>query len=959
MGEFDFWQKWGLELNDRQFANVFTALGILAATSSDSQDSGQNEPQFADDAAKELYNKDLRKAIADPFANSRNDKLMVPWSFPIHNRCVKIGTRLVILSSMNPLGIAKVWESLSNDWLYSEARLRITSYPKTESIRVWFRLLFEATPPREAAYIEFDAAQAQFHLKLPLRLGYLEGNTAEASLKSARSLWPANELSRDVQIDRENANCDVLLFSGSISQLLKILLEIPVPQKTNLFIVRGSFEDDLAVMSQRLSAIAAEGRASGFVFLDPAVPDEVLGKAINRFVENLSHNQPVDVAVSEAFAKSYPTDPVIFLSNDVAMFQLVHILAKICSRLTSLPKAARPQIKSDSLRRMGIPVDEETDDVTIPETAAKKLEEHRSAIRFDSEDSGALSMANMSDAITATENEIVDEKQQQRFLQNQIFVKVAGKFVEERRAFQRGVPTHIRVRIGLPDEKWSGLAEGFPEEKLPQDQTEWRLTVVLTEPNHLKEALRKSIKLPRFGSSTECEFRIQPGEHRIFEGRITVLHRGRVLQTAVLKGNVVDAGNDIPTDSSIEFIDRIAVKSHIGDLEERRQFDLAVILNHTTDDRPRLTAIASNHAWCVDLDECKKIASDINIALSKIANSVEDYSKGVNSDKNRMLLIELANLGNALHWSIVGEQLKLSGNWPDIAKLEYIQIVSTKSDAIVPFEFIYDYEPPHDDAKPCPSWQDALTKGSCLSNCQMDKAKYVCPLGFWGIRKVVERHDLTPELAQDGKDFYLQSEPPRNRMILSLTGTAVVAASANVEDAAFVPVLSACTERLGTAPQKAKDWEDWATLVQQYKPHVLIALTHTDGDGIKATLEIGGKTIRSNQIEEIHVRPEGEEGYPLVALLGCDTSGTALEYGSHVRWFRRKGAGVVIGTIATVFGGHATKVAEMFIKGLKQDNAASERLGEVIRSIKRQALLEGMLMVLCIVAYGDADWKLQ
>ena len=43
---------------------------------------------------------------------------------------------------------------------------------------------------------------------------------------------------------------------------------------------------------------------------------------------------------------------------------------------------------------------------------------------------------------------------------------------------------------------------------------------------------------------------------------------------------------------------------------------------------------------------------------------------------------------------------------------------------------------------------------------------------------------------------------------------------------------------------------------------------------------------------------------------------------------------------------------------LPQDGATPQRLGEAMRAAKRQALLEGLLMPLCLVAYGDADWSL-
>jgi hypothetical protein len=70
------------------------------------------------------------------------------------------------------------------------------------------------------------------------------------------------------------------------------------------------------------------------------------------------------------------------------------------------------------------------------------------------------------------------------------------------------------------------------------------------------------------------------------------------------------------------------------------------------------------------------------------------------------------------------------------------------------------------------------------------------------------------------------------------------------------------------------------------------------------------------------------------------------------------GASVVIGTVATVFGKHATSVANMLVKKLTKEREEHERLGEIMRIIKREAVADGILMALCVVAFGDADWKL-
>ncbi len=98
--------------------------------------------------------------------------------------------------------------------------------------------------------------------------------------------------------------------------------------------------------------------------------------------------------------------------------------------------------------------------------------------------------------------------------------------------------------------------------------------------------------------------------------------------------------------------------------------------------------------------------------------------------------------------------------------------MSTRTDATVPFEFIYDHQVPDDDARVCPNWREAFRQGRCLESCGGGSEKAVCPLGFWGLRKVIERHQVSPELAADGKELFLQSEPGRESADLPLGGTA-------------------------------------------------------------------------------------------------------------------------------------------------------------------------------------------
>jgi hypothetical protein len=72
-----------------------------------------------------------------------------------------------------------------------------------------------------------------------------------------------------------------------------------------------------------------------------------------------------------------------------------------------------------------------------------------------------------------------------------------------------------------------------------------------------------------------------------------------------------------------------------------------------------------------------------------------------------------------------------------------------------------------------------------------------------------------------------------------------------------------------------------------------------------------------------------------------------------------RGAAAVVGTIATVLAEDSAQVAARLMRGLTLSDAVpSRRLGEAIRELKRRALLDGELMPLCLVGFGDADWLL-
>jgi len=384
------------------------------------------------------------------------------------------------------------------------------------------------------------------------------------------------------------------------------------------------------------------------------------------------------------------------------------------------------------------------------------------------------------------------------------------------------------------------------------------------------------------------------------------------------------------------------------------------VLNHTNTGQPRSVALADNRAWISDLTEAAAVVKEISANLVPIAKSAADFAEGIEGEKGRALLIQLARSGVLLRRFLVRDQLNAAGNRPEVARQEYVQVVSTRHDAVIPFEFIYDFDAPEKTAVLCEKWKTGISRKKLPDACKTHTKDEVCPMGFWGLRKVIERHQVSPEHAATGRALFLQSEPSDTRPELELDGISVFGASKRVPAPAINSLATAIRKATGKDADQAKNWTTWVDAVKRSHPKLLIALAHTDGRGTNAGLELGGEAIADVMVTSSHVLAEESDPSPLVALLGCDTVNTTEVYGNHARTFRGEGAAIVVATIATVLGEHAATVAESLVAGLlARDANAPTRVGEALRSIKQQALLNKEMMPLCLVAYGDADWQIK
>lgn len=515
-------------------------------------------------------------------------------------------------------------------------------------------------------------------------------------------------------------------------------------------------------------------------------------------------------------------------------------------------------------------------------------------------------------------------------------------------AFLPGEAHRIQVHFSPPD----------PATDAPGEPVE--LAVVLTEPRLLEVPLAAAIRVEGPGVSTRCEFTLTtlPDTERV-DARLIVLSKNRVLQTARLPTEVRPATEPPvakePTDAAEP---ETVVRGSTESLERRRPFDAAFVVNHDDGGRARATGVTEAGARTIDLDETtiREAVQKIRRRLGEIVEQPEDFGS-LEAEGTRELLVFLAHHGRVMRNALVQDFLG-----PALAGASHLQVVSARPDAYFPFEFAYDYPAPPEDAGLCPDARAALEGPGFPATCpREDHHGVVCPFGFWGISKVIERHAFQP-VAELSRGFLVRGRPDADRDRLPLDGGALLAASERVDAHAAGSVerlVEALDGPTGGRLDRVEAWSDWTARVGTSGPAVLVLLPHTVySDALESFgLEIGtADRIWVGDIDERYIPPQ--ERPVIVALLGCETAAAGdVGYERFPALFRRAGAEVVVGTLTEVLGRHAAPVAGRLVGLLYEGSRSGKRaFGEVMVEVRRRFLAEGIPMALVLVAFGDADW---
>lgn len=424
---------------------------------------------------------------------------------------------------------------------------------------------------------------------------------------------------------------------------------------------------------------------------------------------------------------------------------------------------------------------------------------------------------------------------------------------------------------------------------------------------------------------------------------VTVQWKGRVIQSAVLSGPVVSAGTAPGAPAMTLDVD---VSSDGLASDQRTGADATFVVLPGAGSAPVLIDSASGIP--IDSTALDAANNDIRRVL------IETFQRppGSLTDAARPLA-ELAVHGASLRESLMGKD----GGFHDDA--DWIHITSFGV-AAVPFELIYTHVMPDLDQTVRVCAPALGGQAACAADCA-DRARRdrVCPFGFWGTTKTIERRQHSP----DRND----PTPSEQREVAVRTGGVVaVTPEANAEDATAADRIAAAVAGFVTAGSSVATptWKDLQTAVASPR-HVVCLVTHTVEPEdrtrtLDVKLQLGAEAIRLTSVDRTYINPTPLQPGPIVLALGCDTAIIHASFASFVARLHTLGAEIVVSAISQIPGKEVADFVERLMHALDQVLATpgEHRFGSVLTAARRQTLLTGDVLALALTATGDGDVRL-
>lgn len=553
---------------------------------------------------------------------------------------------------------------------------------------------------------------------------------------------------------------------------------------------------------------------------------------------------------------------------------------------------------------------------------------------------------------------------------------------QRRNTFLTGADNVIRCWIGLPEPEHATVAETpIPRVEIPP--TGLPLTAELCWGD---QSDHQPLLLPadRTARTRDCDLHLHvpEGEHYI-SAEIMFRYKGRAFEVVHVEAFALPPGEEEQPHHEVKVRVQVSQRQII-ELPERSDYNATIIWGEDssrTARQPQAVALPSlrvfggqggrryelqDAATALDWLNQTLFVTEKSLVRRRAAVGVGDTEPLLDADDAEVLTLlrDMARHGAVLYNSLRAQGFEDPG--------ERIQLLNREPRAYVPLEFVYDRGYPADDARLCDGWKEALLSDelTCpvcsqvqLADDQRDWVPTICPLGFWSLQKIIER--LDPESEVDETGTVNTSVPRPDRRNLPVMDTTLFASSHRVpenERQATWQALQQCFPD----PIPAEDWLEWKKAVKDKHPPLLLVLPHHDAQAALDYLEIGDQTLppqmgrlSRGQLTDLYVNPDRIEPGPIVLLLGCQTGAqTEVGYVRLARRFQQLHISIVLGTLAKILGRHAAPVARELVSQLVAVEDPNVDFGTIMRRVRRRMLANGYLMALCLVALGDAEWRL-
>lgn len=752
----------------------------------------------------------------------------------------------------------------------------------------------------------------------PVRIGLLVEQESQP-LRDALQAYGHQQLIEVVDMENRGDRCDLFL--------------IPDASRVQVATGRDFTAGFVVVLVHDPADLSAELADRVAALIDTAavaiVPQpDTLEHFLQHFLDELSHNHTPDIALSHAAwerrGHMVVADPS-FLES---------------ARVTGSMAGVRAEIETAAAERR---IDDNEFNLALDEL--DELDRKLSDIGFVSEGGGATATAEAAErlgpALRSIRETATEEPATGRFLQAQVYHLADGSSHRRKMSFESEGVHEIRIRIGPSSLDWVQVEREFPEHLLPQDERTHELTVLFVAPGLFPDAMSETIELPQNGPTRNARFVITvPAGLLVVEATVLVYHRGTHLQTGYLCGPVT-VGEGDPGATGIEFA---RGQASAADLDHGHDPQLAF---HKDGDQ--LVVRRAGHAdRAPSLAGIDRRVGKIREELFKAAQGVYQLDSGLGSGPGLKLLRMLAAQGEFIRRQLFGDD--------PLDEVERVEVVSPYSADFFPAEYFYDRHPPKADAELCPKFLAAAdSNGDCPECPAEEDGSVVCPMGFWGLNRVIERQVRPKDLAGEPPP-----EPQADQDLLPRINGVVLAASNRVNDDNQNEVsetLAALGNITGNRAYLARSWTQWKDLTEDHYPVLLVALPHNIDN------ELGFQALQIEDDQDLAINEVGTDYRPpresVILLLGCNTAAAEVDYEDFVAGLRSAGAAVVIGTTTYVLGMQAAPVAREFVRQFwSHTGHQAQPMGEVLRSVRTRMVRDGNPLALAVAAYGDADWLL-